>query len=239
MHPYTRLLTLTVSILVAAPALFAQTSGLSGHWEGTIQTPQQDVKIKVDLVANGGGELAGTFGNPTQNLQGLVLSNFVVDGKSIGFQIKGAPGERMFRGQLSADGASISGDYTQSGYTMPFTLTRTGDARIETPAKNAPIAKELEGTWNGTLEVEGKQRQIILRMSNQPDGAVTGSFVSVDEGLEIPISRITQKESSVTLDVKAVGGSYAAAVNPEGTMLVGTWTQGPAVLPLTFQRAAK
>ena len=62
--------------------------------------------------------------------------------------------------------------------------------------------------------------------------------MNVDEGLEIPIATITQKASSVTLDVKAVGGSYSGALNAERTELVGTLTQGPASLPLTLRRAA-
>ena len=83
------------------------------------------------------------------------------------------------------------------------------------------------------------RKYFSLTMANQPDGTATGSFVNVDEGLEIPITTITQKASSLTLDVKAVGGSYSGVLNPEGTELVGTWTQGPAVLPLTFRRAAE
>jgi hypothetical protein len=55
--------------------------------------------------------------------------------------------------------------------------------------------------------------------------------------LEIPIATITQKASSVTLDLKAIGGSYSGALNAEGTALVGTVTQGAAVLPLTFRLA--
>jgi hypothetical protein len=75
-------------------------------------------------------------------------------------------------------------------------------------------------------------------MTNQPDGTATGSFVNVEEALEIPIATITQKASTVTLDVKAVGGSYSGTLNSEGTELVGTLTQGAATLPLTLRRAA-
>ncbi len=57
------------------------------------------------------------------------------------------------------------------------------------------------------------------------------------DGLEIPIASITQNASSVTLDLKAVGGSYSGKVNAEGTELVGTFIQGTAVLPLTFRRS--
>jgi hypothetical protein len=40
-------------------------------------------------------------------------------------------------------------------------------------------------------------------------------------------------------DVASVGASYVGVLNAAGTELAGTWTQGPAVLPLTFRRAAK
>jgi hypothetical protein len=55
--------------------------------------------------------------------------------------------------------------------------------------------------------------------------------------LEIPITTITQQSSSVTLLLNVVGGSYSGALNRDGTELVGTLTQGTAVLPLTFRRS--
>lgn len=239
MRPSTRMLIAAALLLLPAPSLLAQTAvDPSGHWEGAVQAPNMEVKIEVDLAKNSQGQLAGTFGQPARNLTGLPLGNFAVDGKSVSFQIRGsAPGERTFKGTVSADGKSMSGDYTQSGGSVPFNLTRTGDPRIEVAAKSAPIGKELEGTWNGTLDVNGTQRRLVLTLANQPDGTATGNFVNVDEGLEIPITTITQKASSVTLDVKAVGGSYSGTLNPEGTELVGTLTQGPVAVPLTFRLA--
>jgi hypothetical protein len=240
MHLPARTTLLAALLLSPLTSLLAQTAAdLTGHWEGSIQAPTKEVRIEVDLAKNGQGELEGTFNNPAQNLKGLPLSNFSVEGRAVSFQIKGAPGERAFKGDLSADAKSISGDYNQSGYSVRFSLTRTGDPRIEAPAKSAPIAKELEGVWNGTLDAHGKQMRVVLTMANQPDGTATGSFVSVDEGLEIPIATITQKASSVTLDVKAVGGSYSGALNNDATELAGTYTQGSLVLSLNFRRSAE
>src|SRR5207253_11486528 len=132
----------------------------------------------------------------------------------------------------------LSGDYTQLGYTMPFSLTRTGAPRNEARVKSAPIAKELEGTWNATLESNGVGRQLVLTLSNQPDGTASGNILNVEEGLEIPIAAITQKASSLTLDIRAIGGSYSGALDAQGTELAGTLTQGPRAVPLTFRRAA-
>ena len=240
MRDFARMLVLAALLLLPVPALRAQTAvDPSGHWEGTIQTPNMDVRIEIDLAKNSNGDLAGTFGSPAQNLKGLALATFAVRGKSVSFQVKGSPGERVFDGVLSADGRSFSGDYTQVGLSLPFSLTRIGDARIEPPIKSAPIGKELEGVWNGALDVNGLHRRLVLTMSNQPDGTATGSILNVDEGLEIPITTITQKASIVTLEINAVGGSYSGALNPEGTELVGTLTQGSAARPLTFRLAKR
>jgi hypothetical protein len=240
MRLFTRMLVVAALLPGLASSLNAQNSvDPSGHWEGTIQASGMEVRVEIDLARNSKGELAGTFGQPAEHLTGLPLTNFTVDGRSVSFQIKGgAPGDRAFKATLSADGTSMSGDFAshQVG-TVAFILNRTGDPRIEATPRSAAIGKEFEGTWNGTLDANGMQLRLVLTMANQPDGTATGSLVNVDEGLEIPITTITQKASSITLDVKAVRGSYSGALNPEGTELAGTLTQGAATLPLTFRLA--
>ena len=227
-HPL--LVALLFSTIASLPAQ-------TGHWEGSIEAPTKTLDFAVDLAKNSTGELAGTLDQPSENLKGLLLSNIAVDGQTVRFQIKGTPGERAFKGALSADGKSISGDYTQSGYSIPFNMARTGDPRVEAAIKNAPLPKELEGVWNGTLEADGKQLRAVLTLLNQSDGTATGSIVSVNDGLEIPIAAITQNASSLMLDLKAVGASYSGALSPDRTELAGTYTKGPVVLPLTFRRS--
>jgi hypothetical protein len=237
MRTFTRMVLLALLLLSPVPPLLAQTGvGPAGHWEGAIHAPNMEVPIEIDLAKNGNGDLSGTFTG--QNVKALPLAAFSIDGRSVGFQIKGsAPADRVFKGAFSADGTSIAGEYSQGGYSVPFNVTRKGDARIEAPATSAAISKSLEGTWNGTLNINGEQRTLVLTLTNQPDGTAVGHFVNVEEALEIPIATITQTLSTVTLDVKAVGGSYSGTLNPEGTELVGTLTQGSGALPLTLKRA--
>lgn len=234
-------LSLIVLLFCSTVGLRAQSAANpSGHWEGAIQTPDMPITIEVDLARNQGQSFSGTVSVPPQNLRGFPLVIEAIDGRSLTFRFKGAPGSRLFQGTLSEDGASISGDFTQSGFSMPFRLTRTGDARIEAPVRSGPIGKELEGPWSATLEgsyQNGIPRRIILTLSNQPDGTSTGSVFNPGDGLEIPITQITQKASDVTLDLRAVSGSYSGKLNAEGTELVGTLIQGTAVLPITFRRA--
>jgi hypothetical protein len=210
----------------------------SGHWEGAVQIPNMEMKIEIDLTKNSKGELAGTFGQPAQNLKGFPLSTLVADGASVHFVIKASANPATFDGTIDGDGKSITGEVKQGEYTVPFTLVRTGEARIAATPKSAPIGKQLEGTWNGTLEVDGKPMRLVVKMANQPDGTAAGTVMSPDgSGTEIPIA-MTHKASTVTIDVVQVGASFSGELNAAGTELTGTWTQQSLALPLTLRRAA-
>ena len=160
-----------------------------------------------------------------------------VEGRAVRFVLKGGPEAATFQGMLSADGKSIAGEAVQGGHSVPFTLPRSGDAKIAAVPKNAPIGKDLEGTWNGTLDVNGAQMRLILKMANQPDGTASGTIISPDgSGVAIPIA-MTQKVSDVTVDVPSVGASFVGVLNEARTELAGTWTQQGSALPLTFRLA--
>jgi hypothetical protein len=211
----------------------------SGHWEGAVNLPGRELEIEIDLAKNSKGDLAGTFGQPQQGVKGLPLSTAAVEGRSVRFVVKADAEPATFEGVLAVDGKSISGDVAQAGYTLPFSLTRTGDARIAPAPKSAPIGKELEGAWTGTLEAGGRKLRLMLKMANQADGTATGTIVSVDgSGVEIPIA-MTQKAGVLTIEVPTVSATYTGVLNAAGTELAGTWKQGPAGLPLTFRRADK
>jgi hypothetical protein len=227
-------------LLLPASFLRAQTAvDPSGHWEGTIQIQDTQLAFEIDLTRNDRGELAGTFGQPAQLVKGLPLSIVAVEGRSVRFVLKAGPQPATFQAMVAADGKSMTGEAAQGGYTIPFTLTRTGDARIAAVPKSPAIGKELEGIWNGTLEANGGQMRLIFKMANQPDGTAAGTVVSPDgSGIEIPIA-MTQKGSNVTLDVTSVGASFAGVLNDARTEMTGTWTQGPNALPLTLRHAAE
>jgi hypothetical protein len=170
-------------------------------------------------------------------LKGFPLAHVVVDGRAISFAIKpSGGGGGTFQGILLADGKSVSGDFTAAIGTAPFNLTRTGEARIEAPPKNAAIAKELEGTWAGTLSAGGKELRLLLRLANQPDGTATGVILDPDQGVEVPLGlRFTN--STLTLNATPLKGDFfTGELNQTGTELAGTFTEGTLTAPLTFRR---
>jgi hypothetical protein len=225
--------TCLVALIVCSSVTFAQsTTAPAGHWEGAIQAPGQELKIEIDL-AGAGDKWEGTITIPAQNLKALPLSVITVQGDTVSLAMQ-VPGNPQFKGVVK-DGKTLSGDFSQGGGTAPFTLTRTGEAKIEPVPKSTPITKELEGTWAGSLDANGKILQLVLRLSNQPGGAATGTLVSLDQGgAEIPIVAVVQTGTHLKLVVKSVGGIYEGDVKDD--QLKGTWWQGGGTLPLVFKR---
>jgi len=177
MHAFALAIVVAASLL-PAPAVFAQaTVDPSGHWRGTLQAPGSPISFDVDLAKNAAGQLAGTVTIPSQHIDGLPLLKVAANGLSVTFQ---ARSDQSFGGVVSADGQSISGEFSVAGGTVPFNLARAGEASIAAPVKSAAIPKALEGTWNGVLTVDASTLRLVLTMENQPDGTAVGRIVNVD-----------------------------------------------------------
>ena len=205
----------------------------SGHWVGTLEAGAS-LAVEVDLARQGAEGWRGTFSVPAQGQKGIPLADLVVKNTSVEFAIKGGMSDPRFKGDLSADGKTITGTFSQGGGSLPLTLTWKGEPQFEAPVKNAAVSKALLGTWEGTLDVKGTMLRLVLTLTNGPDGA-SGKLVSVDQNnFEIPVSKITEEGSRVKLAITMVSGGFEGDVK-DGE-LAGTWTQGPLSLPLVFKR---
>jgi hypothetical protein len=99
-------------------------------------------------------------------------------------------------------------------------------------------AKGLEGSWQGTLDA-GEKLRLVLTVSKSNDGAYSGKIDSLDQGASIPIEVITVEGDSVRLELKTVDAVFEGKLNPDRSELIGKFSQGGAVLPLTFKRSAE
>jgi hypothetical protein len=228
------LTTLAAALTLAVAGLAQAQTPASGHWEGTIAAPGKEISVIIDLKADG-GKWQGTVASPGEKLKGLPLSNVTVAGEAVAFSIPG-PGEPSFKGTVSKDGKTLSGDFTQGGGSVPFTLTRTGDAQIDPLPKSTPITADLEGAWAGALEIKDMTLRLRVEFSTAADGTGTGTLISVDQGnTTIPVAAVVQKGAAVRFLTPSVGGSF------EGTLkdgeLSGTWSQGAGSVPLVLKRA--
>lgn len=225
-------------VLAVCVSLSQSPTAASGHWSGAIEVPGQPLGIEVDL-AQVSNKWEGAISIPAQKLEAFPLSDVAVLAASVGFAMKGVPGNPTFRGTLSEDGTSIAGDFSQGGGKFPFRMTRTGEAKLEPPSKSTAISREFEGSWEGTLNAGAERLRLILRLANDANGQGTGTLVSVDQGgAEIPLTRVTQEGSALAFQARSVNGTFKGDLQNEGKQIVGEWSQGGGTLPLTFARRA-
>lgn len=226
---------LAAAHLGAAPVVAQTAAGPAGHWEGAIHVPGQELAIAVDLFGNQDQTWDGAISIPAQNIKAMPLAEVTVQGDAVGFAMKGVPGEPRFKGTLASDRKSMTGGFTQGGAQLTFALAWKGEATRAAPAKSTAVSQDLEGSWEGALDVSGTTLRLVLKLANK-DGQGTGTLVSVDQGgAEIPITTIVQTGSHLRLEVSTIGAAYEGDL--KDGQLMGTWTQGPGRLPLTFKRA--
>jgi len=223
----------TLSLLTARVAL-AQTPSAAGHWEGAIHAPFGDVAVAVDIAAED-GVLRGRFSNPSDQINGLPFADVTIDGRSVELRLKTGTDSQTFRGTVSSDGRSMSGDFLISVFGVPFDLTRTGDAKFE-PAPTSPvIAKVFEGTWRGDLGVEGETQSMVLTMTNRDEKTSAGSW-GFSNGVQIPIT-IVVDGARIAIASPVTRETFTGTMDADGSQIVGTLADGARVVPLTLRKA--
>jgi uncharacterized protein (TIGR03435 family) len=145
---------------VAAHGQTASASDLTGNWQGTLETDSssngkgQRIVLKVSKA----GDAAGASGKPVWHgvayniddayrpYEGRNTTQMSVEGGVVRFAI--APIEVMYEGKLSADGASIVGQWTQEGRAHPLNLARAeGDAAWAVPEEDKAMGKDADPDW--------------------------------------------------------------------------------------------
>jgi hypothetical protein len=208
----------------------------AGRWEGSITTPTGALKVIVDLDRDDKGIWIGDIDIPDQGVKDLPLRDVSVSGDAVSFGLPAGPGEPMFKGKVSPDGSTISGDFSQSGSNVPFSLKRTGEAKVNLPGKNPELPEKFTGKWEGKLDTPGGSLSLVFNLSNK-DGSAIGTIDSPDQGaVGIPISLISASDSSIKIGVQLVSGEYKGKLGEDGKTLTGDWSQGGQTLPLVLKK---
>jgi len=118
---------ISLALLALGQASAAASQDLAGHWAGAIAVPGTKLAVDLDFLKQSDGTWKGDISIPAQGAKDLPLVDVKAAGADVAFAISGIPGNPTFKGQLSADGAKITGQFTQAGASFPFELARAAD----------------------------------------------------------------------------------------------------------------
>jgi len=144
-------LLLIVPTLSTATPVQAQSADLSqkvvGHWEGAIELPGMKLEVLVDFKLSADKKLEGVISIPIQKAKDLPLTDIKITDSEISFAIAGVPGNPVFKGKLDESGQKISGQFTQSGQTFPFNLSKGEDP----VARAKKVLEGMDGIINKAM----------------------------------------------------------------------------------------
>jgi non-heme chloroperoxidase len=111
-----------------------------------------------------------------------------------------------------------------------------GISAVRTTAARS-AAPDISATWQATLGAQSpKPLRLVLRISKDASGDLTGAVYSIDQGTEaIQVREVTLQGDTFSFTAPDVGGTYTGKLSADGTSIAGTWTQRQP-LPLTFTR---
>ena len=232
-----------ILILVFFPALICRgEESAAGRWEGSVQIPERELKVVVDLAQQGnGGAWIGSIIIPGLNIKGAALSDIAVNGREITFAIKSAlaadgAGPPKFKAQLAGD-ETLSGDFVQAGNSAPFRLMKIGPPQVELPPKSTNVSQEIEGEWKGEYELFGYARHVTVKLTNHSAAGAAAEFVVLGKKTNnLPVDLVTQEGDLLTINSHETGISYEGRLDRKAGEIKGTFTQGPIDLPLVLRR---
>lgn len=129
--------------ILTGPVVHAQT--ISGTWQGTLN-PGKELRIVLVISNASAGGLAAMMYSIDQGGQGMPASAVTLQGTTLRIALAGLGS--TFEGQLSADGSSIAGNWTQGGKSLPLTLARaTTDTAWKIPAPPRAMAADAPAVF--------------------------------------------------------------------------------------------
>ena len=133
----------------AAPAKSDQ--GIVGDWQGTLHTPQKDLRIVAKITQANPGGLKVVMYSIDQGGQPIAASSASFEDGALKFAIEMIEGS--YEGKMSADGKSIAGTWKQGPNPLPLVLERATPETAWTIPAPPPKIPPMAASANPSFEV--------------------------------------------------------------------------------------
>ncbi len=153
---YLLFILLIVFLMNSAPALLSQENvKIHGIWQGTLAVSGMELRILFKVEGQSPDSLTAKMDSPDQGAKNIPVSNVIVKGDSVVFQVAAVRGS--YRGEFESN-ELIKGNWSQSGMTFPLELKRTEKEfelnRPQEPEKPYPYLEEEVTYFNATDSIE-------------------------------------------------------------------------------------
>jgi hypothetical protein len=232
---------LIIALLGLMPVLACAAGAPEGRWEGAIRIPGRELPLVVDLAPGASRGWAGSLIMPGLGLKGAPLSNIVVDGPDIAFDLGSALrsptyGAATFTARTTgAD--QMSGELQQGGNVAPFTLVRTGRAQVEAPLISTAVRHDLEAVWTGQFMLGGAPRDVAITVANHAGAPATATFVVVGQRTtDLPVDRVIEEGDFLRIESSANRVTFEGRYVKAHDEIDGSVDLGSFELPLVLRR---
>ncbi len=118
------LVTMIASTLVLSATTTASVSAAIGDWEGKIDAGGGGLRVIVHISPAADGKLTGSLDSPDQDAIGIVID--LVSYKEPDLHLAIERIGSTFDGKMIHDNLEISGEWKQSGLSLPLVFRRRG-----------------------------------------------------------------------------------------------------------------
>jgi bla regulator protein blaR1 len=137
------MLWLVIAGTLSSSAAYAQ--AVTGTWQGTLSAGK-DLRILMTISSAAGDGLSGMLYSIDQSPQGISVNPVTLEGTTLRFAVSAVGA--TFEGQLSANGNSIAGSWSQGGRSLPLTLMRaTPETAWPIPAPPKAMAADARAVF--------------------------------------------------------------------------------------------
>jgi hypothetical protein len=214
----------------AAPAGAA--AAIAGDWHGSLNADGKTLRVVLHIAAAKDGTLTGTFDSLDQGVFAIPVAAVVLKDSKLTLTVDALPVHASYEGTVKPGGSGIDGTWTQG---QPMTLNFATAAGADGAPKPA-TPSDIDGTWAGTIDVNGNTLHILLKVTNTADG-LTAQLQSPDQNpMWVKASAITRANGTLTASFTAFGVELSGKIAGDLGSIDGTLSQGGGSMPLVLKR---
>ncbi len=116
------LMTMIASTLVLGAMTTASVSSAIGDWEGKIDTGSGSLRVILHVSQAADGKLTANLDSPDQSATGIAIDSVTYKEPDLHFAIESIGSS--FDGKMNQDNSAITGEWKQSGRSLPLVFKR-------------------------------------------------------------------------------------------------------------------